>query len=328
MRTGLNQKVTRTNEISIINMKIFISYSHEDKEWKERLVTHLGALELKEILDVWDDRRIQPGDHWEPAIEKSINEATAAIMLVSANYLCSDFIKKKEMPALLEQRSKKNMKIFPIIIKPCPWRGLDWLKKIQAWPPDGQPLSGLTEFEIDTRLSEFAIKLQESLNKPGTISDYQSNSTRESENPDQPEDKDDIAEEEYTLPHRRIILGALVGMPIGLLFGLFFGRLLSPDIDHMTAIIVNCIAGAFIGASTWKNSELYIYSFSGGVGGCLAWLLIDIGISGSEIAVAARSFIYGPAVGAVIGIIIKWTKDIVEKIRTKNNKNGSSTDKN
>jgi hypothetical protein len=309
-------------------MKIFISYSHKDEVWKNRLVTHLAALEHKEILDAWDDRRIQPGEHWEPAIEKSINEAAAAIMLVSANYLSSDFIKKKEIPALLEQGSKKNIKIFPIIIKPCPWRGLDWLKKIQAWPTDGKPLSGLTEFEIDTYLAEFAIKLHESLNKPSKISNYQSNSNREPENPDQPQDNDDIAEEEYILPHRRIILGALMGMPIGFLFGLLFGRLLSPEIDHMTSIIVNCMASTFIGAVTWKNGEMYYYPLAGSSGGFGLWLIIDIGISGPEVGVAARAFVYGLAVGAVIGIIIKWTKDIVEKIRTKNSKNGSSADKN
>lgn len=309
-------------------MKIFISYSHKDKEWKNRLVTHLGALEHKEILDAWDDRRIQPGEHWEPAIEKSINEAAAAIMLVSANYLSSNFIKKKEIPALLEQGSKKNIKIFPIIIKPCPWRGLDWLKKIQAWPTDGKPLSGLTEFEIDTCLAEFATKLHESLNKPGKTSDYQSNSTGESEIPDQPEDNDDIAEEEYISPHRRIFWGALVGMPIGFLFGLFFGRILSPEIDHMTAIIVNCIASTFIGAVTWKNGEIYYYSLAGSWVGFGLWIIIDIGISGPEVGVAARAFVYGLAVGGVIGIIIKWTKDIVEKISTKNNKNGSPVDKN
>lgn len=59
-----------------------------------------------------------------------------------------------------------------------------------------------------------------------------------------------------------------------------------------------------------------------------AWFFIDFGISGCEGFSPARAQIYGPAVGAVIGIIIKWTKDIVEKISTRNNKNGSSADKN
>jgi hypothetical protein len=292
-------------------MKIFISYSHKDEKWKNRLVAHLGALEHKEILDVWDDRKIQPGEHWEPAIENAMNEATAAIILVSANYLSSDFISKKEIRVLLELRAKKNMPIFPIILKPCPWPKLDWLNKIQAWPPDGKPLSGLTEFEIDTSLSEFTIELHEILNNPSTISDYQRKSTKEPENPDQPRKNNDITEEEYILPHRRIIFGILVGMPIGLFYGLFFGRVVIDYIGHMTSIIFNGIGGTFIGAATWKNSEMYNYSFAGGFGGFLAWMLIDIGISGGESAVAARALIYGPAVGAIIGIIIKWTKDIM-----------------
>lgn len=309
-----------------MHMKIFISYSHEDKDWKNRLVKHLRSLKHKEILDVWDDRRIQPGEHWEPAIEDAIKEATVAIMLISVNYLSSDFILKKEIPALLEQKSKKNMRIFPIIVKPCPWRGIDWLEKIQVWPSGGNPLSGLTEFEVDTVLSEFAIKLSESLKKAGTISDYQKKSAQESGKPDQTEKNEDIAEEEPISLLRRIILGTLVGMPIGLLFGLFFGRILIEYVNHMTSIIVNSIAGAFIGASTWKSSdEFYFYPSLGGVIGITLWFIIDSGITGFDEGYnPVRAVVYGPAAGAVIGIIIKWTKDFIEKIQAKNKEDDSS----
>ena len=48
---------------------IFISYSHKDEEWKDRVVTHLRVLEMEDMLDVWDDRRIEAGDDWFPEIE-------------------------------------------------------------------------------------------------------------------------------------------------------------------------------------------------------------------------------------------------------------------
>ena len=53
---------------------IFISYSHKDEEWKDRVVTHLRVLEMEGMLDVWDDRRIEAGDDWKPEIEKARRE--------------------------------------------------------------------------------------------------------------------------------------------------------------------------------------------------------------------------------------------------------------
>ena len=69
--------------------KIFISYSHKDEKWKERVVTHLGVLQE---LEVWDDRKIEAGEDWFPEIEKAINESHAAILLITANVLTSNFI--------------------------------------------------------------------------------------------------------------------------------------------------------------------------------------------------------------------------------------------
>jgi len=54
---------------------VFISYSHKDEDWKDRLVTHLGVLEEAGILDLWNDRRIEAGDDWKPEIEEA--ESTA-----------------------------------------------------------------------------------------------------------------------------------------------------------------------------------------------------------------------------------------------------------
>ena len=64
---------------------VFISYSHKDEEWKDRLVTHLGVLEKEGLLDLWDDRKIEVGDDWRPEIEKAIERADIAILLISAN---------------------------------------------------------------------------------------------------------------------------------------------------------------------------------------------------------------------------------------------------
>jgi hypothetical protein len=66
---------------------VFISYSHKDEEWKDRLVTHLRVLEMQGFLDVWEDRQIEGGDDWYPEIETAINKANVAILMISANFL-------------------------------------------------------------------------------------------------------------------------------------------------------------------------------------------------------------------------------------------------
>ena len=111
---------------------VFISYSHKDEEWKERLVTQLGVLQMEGILDIWDDRRIEAGDDWYPEIEKAINNANVAILMISANFLTSKFILGEEVPKLLARREKEGVRVIPLIVKPCAWTQVKWLSPIQS----------------------------------------------------------------------------------------------------------------------------------------------------------------------------------------------------
>ncbi len=86
--------------------KIFISYSHKDGEWKDRLLVQLRVLEKQGFLETWDDSRIKTGDDWFPEIEKALEEANIAILMISADFLASDFILGEEIPRLLENRRK------------------------------------------------------------------------------------------------------------------------------------------------------------------------------------------------------------------------------
>ena len=93
---------------------IFISYAHEDVEWKDRLVKQLNVLEAEGILDVWDDSEIGPGQDWNAEIERRIQSADVAILLISADFLTSKFIKANEIPPLLERRQRDGVTIFPV----------------------------------------------------------------------------------------------------------------------------------------------------------------------------------------------------------------------
>lgn len=147
---------------------VFISYSHKDEEWKDRLVTQLGVLQAQGSLTIWEDRKIEGGDDWRPKIEQAINQAHIAVLLISANFLTSQFILGKEVPELLRRREKEDLRIMPLIVKPCAWSAVDWLAGIQARPKDGRALSGGSDFQIDTDLAAFAEEIHTILRRVPT----------------------------------------------------------------------------------------------------------------------------------------------------------------
>lgn len=149
-----------------ISGKIFISYDHKDEIWKNRLQTHLAVLEMEGLLSVWDDRQIAWGDRWYPEIETALNTADVAILLISADFLTSKFIRGEEIPRLLKRREQEGIRVIPLIIKPCPWKTVAWLNAMQGASRDNVELSGLSEHEQDTILSKLAEQIHDLLKAP------------------------------------------------------------------------------------------------------------------------------------------------------------------
>ncbi len=144
---------------------VFISYSHLDEEWKDRLVSHLAVSQKQGQLELWHDRMIGAGEDWERRIQAAMDAASVAILLVSANYLTSGFILREEVSRLLERRANEGLRIFPVVIKPCDWEAVDWLRRMNLRPKDGRPLSGGNEHEIDQAFAEIAREIRELLKR-------------------------------------------------------------------------------------------------------------------------------------------------------------------
>ena len=138
---------------------IFISYSHMDEAWKDRLVTHLRVFEKEGLLETWDDRRIWGGEDWFSEIEKAMARSSVALLLISADYLTSDFILREELPKLLEQRRQNGLIVFPVIVRPCAWKDISWLSAINARPKDGHPISGGNEHQQDQDMADIATEV-------------------------------------------------------------------------------------------------------------------------------------------------------------------------
>ena len=136
--------------------KIFISYSHEDTLFKDLLVKQLNVLKLDGSCEIWEDSRIDTGANWQPEIEKAIDEAHIAVLMVSAGFLTSPFIQGKEIPPILERREKEGLKVLPLFVKPCPWEKAPWLSGIQGFPLDDNFLMELKEDQQLRVLMQFS----------------------------------------------------------------------------------------------------------------------------------------------------------------------------
>ena len=108
------------------------------------------------LFNVWSDRSIQAGDDWYTKILHGIAGARVAILLVSADFLTSDFVRKEEIPRLLQRRLHDGLTIIPVICRPCPWKQVPWLSAMQVRPRGGRPLSASSVPQAETELASIA----------------------------------------------------------------------------------------------------------------------------------------------------------------------------
>jgi tetratricopeptide (TPR) repeat protein len=135
---------------------LFISYSHVDREWKDKLAVHLGVLAREDRLAVWEDSQIAAGDEWFPTIEQAIRGARVAVLLVSAEFLISNFIYREEIPRLLLGRQTGSLRLIPILVRPCAWKEVEWLANLQMRPVDGREISAGSTYQIEKDFAAIA----------------------------------------------------------------------------------------------------------------------------------------------------------------------------
>jgi AAA-like domain/TIR domain len=150
---------------------VFVSYSHYDEEEKDRLLSHLQVLQQSGSLEVWSDDQIRAGSDWKQAYLEALARAKIAILLISANFLASEFILTQELPALLKRRNQGDLIILPIIAKACAWMNVAWLTNLEVRPRNRQPVWSSSGSRIDKELVDIAKEIGETLkNNPSLTS--------------------------------------------------------------------------------------------------------------------------------------------------------------
>nr|WP_242042121.1 toll/interleukin-1 receptor domain-containing protein [Leptolyngbya sp. FACHB-541] len=139
--------------------QVFVSYSHQDRNWLKQLQTHLKPMIRNQTLDVWDDTRIQPGAEWRKDIETALSAAKVAVLLVSPDFLASDFIADQELPPLLNAAEQEGLTVFWIPISYSSYEETEIAKYQSAHPPQ-QPLDSLSPPELNFALVNICKKLK------------------------------------------------------------------------------------------------------------------------------------------------------------------------
>ncbi len=149
---------------------VFIIYSHKDEWWKNRVVRHLGILEKENHLKLWNDLDIQVGNRWLPHIKKELENAKVVVMMITGNFLTSEFFLKKVVPLILKHQKTQVITVVPVIVKPCPWQAVKWLEKPRLFPTEGSPLSILKKNQAEIALANLATLIHDSLPNKNTTS--------------------------------------------------------------------------------------------------------------------------------------------------------------
>ena len=136
-------------------VKIFFSLAPatEDRNLFERLCSHLSAMRLRGLIDLWYDSEISPGSIARDIIRSHISTADIIVLLISADFFASDQCARMEMPYALEQYATRAAHVIPVLLRPIDWSGLP-LEQHSPLPPDGRPVS--TWENLDAALKEVA----------------------------------------------------------------------------------------------------------------------------------------------------------------------------
>jgi hypothetical protein len=121
-------------------VEIFFSYAHRDESLRDELAKHLKLLERDNVIKTWHDRQITAGDEWKNEIDIHLETADIILLLISADFLASDYCYDIELKRALERYESKEARVIPVILRSTDWQHPPF-DKLAALPTNGRPVT-------------------------------------------------------------------------------------------------------------------------------------------------------------------------------------------
>jgi hypothetical protein len=151
--------------------KLFISYSHKDTKWLNAISEQLKVLEAEGLVSICEDSMLRVGEPWLEQLHEMMLSARLGLLLVSAPFLSSPFVREQEVPRLFGRHEQAGMRIYPLLVEPCPFERVSWLNRLQLRPQDAQrqakPLAAFRGAARKQKLVDIANEIAELVSGDG-----------------------------------------------------------------------------------------------------------------------------------------------------------------
>src|SRR5712692_7966993 len=121
-------------------VEVFYSYAHKDEAFRNNLEKHLSLLHRQGLITAWHDRHILPGTDWAQAIDEHLERASVILLLISADFLASDYCYGLEMQRALQRHQANEARVIPILLRPVDWNEAPFAH-LQALPTGAKPIT-------------------------------------------------------------------------------------------------------------------------------------------------------------------------------------------
>jgi internalin A len=121
-------------------LSAFVSYSHKDDWLAAELTTHLKLLQRSGLINLWRDRCITAGSEWKGQIDENLEHANLILLLVSSDFIASDYCWDVEMLHAMERHNQGSARVIPIVVRACSWQRAPF-GELQCLPPSSKAVN-------------------------------------------------------------------------------------------------------------------------------------------------------------------------------------------
>jgi internalin A len=129
-----------------LGVSVLLSYSHKDEALRDRLEVHLKLLQRQRLISTWHDRKILPGEVWADQVDAHLRSASLIILLISADFIASDYVWGQEVKVALERHDVGEAVVVPIMLRPCDWESAPFAK-LEGLPRGMRPITKFVDNE-------------------------------------------------------------------------------------------------------------------------------------------------------------------------------------